>query len=154
MKRMVISASGSPQGDELTIRDVIRKLREWGIDTTRHKYELKAEEYRRYGWEAAPIYAFKFTAPGDYLAYFSMLLHQDFSPDKIVENIESLEDLEQMPHTLEGIDELASSTWYGDGDDYIIHLKNLDTGEVLYDGNYEMYEDEYEDEDFDWEDED
>lgn len=151
-RRFVVRASQDVDRP-LMMRDIIRKLREWGLDTTRHRYELKAEEYRRYGWESAPIYTFKFTAPGDYLAYFSMCLHQNFSPSALVDLIETSESLEEYPHTLEGIDELASSTWYGDGDDYIIYLKNLDTGEVLYDGNYEAYMDEYEADDEDWEDE-
>jgi hypothetical protein len=52
--------------------------------------------------------------------------------------------------TVEAMNRHASSSWWGDGDDYIIYLKNLDTDTYLYD-NIEEYE-EYSSDDEDWDD--
>ena len=39
-------------------------------------------------------------------------------------------------------------SWWGDGDDFIYYLKNLDTGKMLYQADDSMYE-EYDDDDYD-----
>ena len=127
---------------------LMNKLKDLGIDTTLHHYELQAEEYDRYG--ATPVYTFKFTAPGDYLAYFSMVLHRKFSKQEVVDLIDDYWG-DDIPESVAEIKDFASQVWYGDGDDYIIYLKNLDTGETLYEGYYEPEEDEYEEESS-WED--
>ena len=94
------------------------------------------------------------------MAYFSMAVHQGI---KDVSELASyiggwgIDDdnyqtafFEEFPDSVKGMEEHASSNWWGDGDDYIILLKNLDTGEILYEseGRY----DEYDDEGDDWED--
>lgn len=131
------------------IKDVIDWLNRKGIDTTKHRYELEAEEYRRY--ESGPTYRYRFTAPGDWVAYVAMQLHRDMSPNAVVEyindyfdNEEELAEISSIP----AIRDTAAMSWWGDGDDFIHYLKNLDTGEMLYQTDDSMYE-EYDDDDYD-----
>lgn len=129
---------------------IMNLLHEKGIDTTSHNYELRAIGYGRYS--DGPTYTKRFRCRGDYLAYFSMRIHEaptfknlleDYAYGDIDELIETIEDHPSVAD----MKELASSSWYGDGDDEIIYLKNLDTGKLLYEGYYEEYE-EYEGEDW------
>ena len=137
MKRYIRSSESQYK---LTMQDILKKLNSLGIDTTKHKYELKADEY--YG----NPYVYKFTAPGNYIAYFSMTLHRKMNPKNLVEYINDYEfDFDEYP-SVEAIEDKASYSWWGDGDDYIKSLKNLDTGEVLYEAEEE---DEYEESE-DW----
>ena len=134
------------------LKEFLKELKARGIDTTKHKYELKAERYERFG--SGDTYTYKFTALGDYVAYISMKIHRDMTKDGIEEFLEDYyggveETLDYIP-TLDAMEATASDDWWGDGDDYIIYLKNLDTGKVLYEGDYE---EEYEEDD-DWDDED
>ena len=134
---------------------ILNELKSAGIDTTKYKYEMKAERYERY--ESGPIYTIKFTCPGDYLAYTAMAVHKSLTKDIIVnffdeyygvtvDNIDEMFDI--VPASLDEMDDFANSNWWGDGDDYIIYLKNLTTGEYLCGPNEEEYEDEEVDEDW------
>ena len=125
-----------------TTNDTLKQLlQEHGIDTTPAKYELYAETYERY--ESGRKYKKKFTCDGDYVAYFSMLLHSKPTYDKLVDYFseDELEEFIEENPTVEDIADYASSSWWGDGDDFIIYLKNLNTGEYLY--GPEETEDEY-----------
>lgn len=126
-------------------------LKDHGIDTTSHKYELVAEEYGRY--DSGPIYTKRFSCHGDYLAYLSMVIHEAPTVARILKYFDEEEfaELVDANPTVEAIADYASSCWYGDGDDYIIKLQNLDTGKVLYEGDYDFEdaEEDY-DEDEDW----
>ena len=133
---------------ELTNSSLVSFLKANGIDTTKHKYELYAEEYERYG--SGGRYKKKFTCPGDYLAYFSMQLHRSPTAEALEDygyDTEELEEFISEHSTVEDMDNYANSNWWGDGDDYIIYLKNLDTGEYLCE-----QEEEQEEEEEDWED--
>lgn len=111
---------------------IVSLLKEYSIDTTKHHYELVAESYKRY--ESGKRYTKNFNCPGDWLAYFSMIVHGSPTAKKIDEYYEQddFEDLLEENPTVNDIAKYASSNWWGDGDDYIIRLKNLDTGKVLY----------------------
>lgn len=138
---------------ELTSRD---------IDTTLHTYELKAKEYG-----SGDTYTVKFKCPGDYLAYYAMSAHEDIRTldglaeavsdrigDYIKNNVVDFDEYfaDYNGASIEGMYEYASDYWWGDGSDYIIHLKNLDTNTTLYEGDDEVDYDE-DDEDWDsWED--
>ena len=145
MKKLVIAASSKSANAQL-----VDMLKAHGIDTTKHKYQLKAEGYERYG--SGRRYTKTFTCPGNYLAYLSMLLHKQPTAEAIEDYYGSMkyfeEDLLESYHTVDDIADHAAAYWWGDGDDYIIYLKNLDTNEVLYEG--EETEDYYEEDD--WED--
>ena len=122
-------------------------LKDNGIDTTPHRYELKAETYERYG--GGQIYTKKFRCEGDYLAYFSMLFHTRPTESEILDFYDSYEDFAEFVEgnpSVEDMKESASRCWWGDGDDFIIYLKNLDTGDILYESDYE--EEEYDEEDY------
>ena len=145
MKKYIKSNTNNTQSNR--ILDILKAS---NIDTTLSQYELKAEAYERYG--AGDIYVKKFKCPGDYLAYFSMLLHESPTTSNMLDYMGDLEELEYYVEeypTVNDIANHAASSWWGDGDDYIIYLKNLTTGEILYQGQDEGY-DEYDEED-DWE---
>ena len=131
----------------LTNKELIKMLDDAGIDTTKCKYELRAESYERYG--SGRKYTRKFTCPGDWLAYFSMILHKQPTAEAIDDYFEDdfKEYIQDYP-TVDAIAGHASSHWWGDGDDYIIYLKNLTTGQILY--SADGYEEESEDDE--WED--
>ena len=152
------------------LKYVCAGLKSRGIDTTLHKYEMKAEAYERYG--GGETYVVDFKCPGDYLAYVAMSLagHRavrtlggladavsDIADDFIdVDNnrIDFDAFLEEYGRTVAGMEDFASENWWGDGDDYIIYLKNLDTGKTLYKGDDpepEIYDEDEEDWD-NWED--
>lgn len=120
-----------------SMKDLLKLLQSNGIDTTKHKYELKAKTYERY--TSGPIYTKKFTCPGNYLAYMSMYLHRHMNSSEIVEGFEdyfgSLDSLPADVATESDMKQYASDHWWGDGDDYIFYLKNLDTGEILYESD-------------------
>lgn len=60
------------------------------------------------------------------------------------DNEEELAEISSIP----AIRDTAAMSWWGDGDDFIHYLKNLDTGEMLYQTDDSMYE-EYDDDDYD-----
>lgn len=93
-------------------------------------------------------YKKKFTCPGNYLAYFAMTIHGTPNYEKIEDRfgLDYFEEIVNDHPTIEDIEDYASDCWWGDGDDYIIYLKNLTTGEILYQAEEE---DEYDEED-DW----
>ena len=66
MKRYIKSSTSST---EITQENLLQCLKDHGIDTTPHQYELSAETYERY--ESGRKYKKRFTTDGDYLAYFS-----------------------------------------------------------------------------------
>lgn len=127
---------------------LIELLSSFGIDTTISTYELRAEEYERY--QEGNRYSKKFKCPGNWLAYFSMLVHGQPSYENLEYELGDVEGelsyyAEQCP-TVTAMGDRAARDWWGDGDDYIISLKNLTTGEVLYQGNEEYYEEGSEEE--------
>lgn len=124
-------ASRSDSGNKL----LISILKEYGIDTTKSEYELKAISYERYG--NGKIYTCKFACSGDYLAYFSMAIHKQPSVRNINGwyGMDEFENIVEKYPTVEDISNYASSNWWGDGDDHIIYLKNLTTNETLYESS-------------------
>lgn len=114
------------------VRYVKSLLKNNNIDLTKHKYQLKAQQYLR--MSEGEKYQIEFTCPGDYLAYFSMLLHEQPTLQNILAEygISDLVKLINANPSVESIAEYASYNWWGDGDDYIYKLTNLDTGKVLY----------------------
>lgn len=120
--------------DKLTTKFIKKLLNKYNIDTTQHSYQLEAETYDRY--ESGKRYTKTFKCAGDYLAYFSMLFHKSPTPytlDNYFGVDGFIETVQDYP-SVDAIYDHASSSWYGDGDDYIISLVNLDTNEVLYEG--------------------
>lgn len=148
MKRYIHASDD--EWTEITNENLIEFLKSNGIDTTKSKYELKAITYERY--EEGSRYVKKFTCPGDWLAYFSMLFHTVPNAATFNEHGYVLEDLEDFIAegctTVDAMKDHASSVWWGDGDDYILYLQNLNNGEYLY-GPEEV---EYEAEEEEWED--
>ena len=146
MKRYIRSSEDSLKFTPMNVRQV---LKDHDIDTTLHIYELKAEAYRRYEYESASFYRRKFKCNGDYLAYFSMVLHKRPNVAAISDyfngDFQEFIDFVEANPSVSSIEEYACSVWYGDGDDYIIYLKNMDTGNYLYQGDYEIEEDYEED---------
>ena len=143
--KMYVRASES----DFTNADLVQLLKDHNIDTTKQKYELRAEGYERYG--SGKLYTRKFTCPGDWLAYLSMQFHKSPTADVLMDYFDDVDELiefvEDYP-TVQKIENHAASNWWGDGDDYIIYLKNLTTGKYLYES--EEGEEEFEEED--WED--
>ena len=142
--------------DKNYLSRILTYLRSAGIDTTKHRYELAANEY--YG----DRYTYKFTAPGDYIAYISMCIHRNMGtegvaeffddyygvpyPNPTPEEIEAIFQKYKVPTSLAAMARYAPENWWGDGSDQIIYLKNLDTGEFLYSSGY----DESDEEEDDW----
>lgn len=146
MKRYIKSFKSSDK-PEFNNKYLVSLLKDHSIDTTKHKYELRAQTYERY--ESGKYYTKKFTCPGDWLAYLSMIVHASPSADNIADElgIDYFEEILEDNPTVADIEELASSTWWGDGDDFIIYLKNLDSGEYLY-GPEEEEEEDIDEEDW------
>ncbi len=147
MKRYIRAASQSVESTEITDKAIFKLFDELGIDNTRHRYELKAEKYERY--ERGRNYVKRFTCSGDYLAYFSMFLHTKPTAEGLSEyfdDFDEFKDLVEANPTVEDIKGYASSFWFGDGDDFIFYLKNLDNNKVLYEADYEDYDEYDEDE--------
>lgn len=141
MKRMIKASE-----DNTLAAQVLSILQSHGIDITKAKYQLKATTY----YDQFP-YAKQFNCLGDYLAYFSMIFHQSVTPTELVEDYfgdidEFAEFVDEHP-TVESISDYASEHWWGDGDDYIIQLKNLTTNDVLYQGHEDVIEDVIDEED-------
>lgn len=128
--KIISSTSGQYTEDN---KGLIQLLKDRGIDTTFHRYELYAQTYERY--EEGSKYKLKFKCPGDYLAYFSMALHETPNYDNMEFYCGGIEEiaefLDEYP-TLNDIRSCAEEYWWGDGSDYIIYLKNIDTGDKLY----------------------
>lgn len=122
---------------EISMEEAVNKIIE-KFGNNAHKYRLKAEEYVRYG--AGRVYTKTFKAPNDYLALFSMVVHGKPSPDNLEDAFEPTEILDLLKEhpTFDALLDFATSVWWGDGDDYIISLTNLDTGNVLYEADYEV----------------
>lgn len=118
----------------ITGEAILDLLESKGIDTTEYTYELHAQAYERY--EDGDTYTETFTAPGDYLAYFSMLASGYFIPADTLEDyfgtMKNLTEFVNEHPSVESMKEYASANWWGDGSDYIHYLKNIDTGKFLY----------------------
>ena len=138
INKKIKRSSRSATGNNL----ILQILKSHGIDTTRAKYELCARTYDR--MESGEKYIEKFTCPGDYLAYFSMHVHANPTLRNMQfyfgEDLSGFEDVVDENPALADIEEYASSNWWGDGDDYIIYLKNLNTGEYLYENEDPYYD--------------
>lgn len=128
--------------DKFTSKNIIRILQENGIDTTKHQYQFTYRSYQRHGY--GQISTKHFNCYGDYLSYFSLQLGGSPTPSKIKLQYETLENFEEFVRThpsVESIYEYARSNWDGDGSDLILELKNMDTREILYEGEDEYQED-------------
>lgn len=134
----------------MSMKEVVKKIID-KFGNYKYQYNLKAEEYQRYF--AGNIYNKKFFAPNDYLALFSMTLHKPPTIANLEEYFEPAELLElfEEQDSFEKLLDFASSVWWGDGDDFIISLDNLTTGETLYAAEYEDPSDE--DDEYDWDEE-
>lgn len=117
---------------DFTDSNVVKYLKDNGINTSRCTYELTAQEYERY--EEGEIYTLQFDCYGDWLAYLSMLLHSEPNADTIGDymDIDDFKDLVADYPSLKDMKAHASQAWWGDGSDFIIKLKNLTTGTILY----------------------
>ena len=106
------------------------------LGSDNHKYELKAQTYDR--GPNTSTYTIRFTAPNDWFAFLSMCLHTKPSLEELEDYFgDDGEDLDEMYEeypSIESMSDLASGAWWGDGDDYIIYLKDLTSGEYLYEG--------------------
>ncbi len=145
MKRMIRAAENT-----FTNAKLVQLLKERGIDTTKHNYELKYNFFERF--EDAKPRTLKFTCPGDYLAFYSMMCWS--IPDAA--NLEDFYGSEEY-FIEEGLDEYpsiksiknAGYNFYNAEEFQVVHLKNMDTGEILWAD--EDATEEYESEE-DWED--
>lgn len=147
MKRYIREANQSEDQYELTDAAILKLFDELGIDSTRYRYELKAETYERY--KRGRTYVKTFTCNGDYFAYFSMFLHTKPTAEGLSEyfdDFDAFKDLVEANPTVEDIKDYASAFWFGDGDDFVFYLKNLDNSKVLYEADYEDYDEYDEDE--------
>lgn len=132
-RSMPVKPAKNPQkANSFTDRELINMLNDAGIDTTKCNYELKAEEFNMFGDDEE--YTRKFTCPGDWLAYFSMILHKQPTAAAI-DNYFGREQFEEIIDNYPTIDDIADLAWveWGSdrGDDSIIYLKNLTTGQEL-----------------------
>lgn len=136
MKRIVSTEVMSIENvtDNASLVEFLNSL---GIDTTMHKYELLAEKY---GTDVQ--YSCKFKCPGDYLAYFSMATHCVPTCDELDAHfdLEAFGEIVEENPGLADIEDYICSRYWGDGDDKILILKNLDTGDILYTGMEELIE--------------
>ena len=116
--------------DRLIVDLIKSKVKELGMNKS--KYSMRAERYGDDG-----TYTLRFSAPNDYIALFAMLLHESPSINAMIEYFGDLESIkyyfDEFP-TYDDLYKFASESWWGDGDDFIIELKNLTTGETLYEG--------------------
>ena len=142
-----LNEDASIDEEDVSMKDVLTKIiKKFG--NHKYKYELIAEGYERYS--SGGVYTKTFFAPNDYLALFSMYLHE--APT--VSNFEDYMDSEELYEyfqrypTYEDLLDMASANWWGDGTDYIISLKNLTTDEILYEGDG-GYDEDNNDYDFD-----
>lgn len=144
-----VLGSVSNMDDQFSTKFVLSTLHDNGIDTTKHKYRLVAYTYDRYG--SGPQYTKTFTCPGDYLAYFSMRLHGPITVEALSDEFdydtEEFTDFVSSKPSISKIEDYASECWWGDGDDFIVSLENLDTREILYKGD-DAYEEEYDDDEW------
>ena len=144
MKRMIRAS----QTEKFTNADLKKILKDADLWEELQDYELKAQRYERYSNGA--VYTKKFMCPGDWLAFLSMLVHNEPNARTLQE--EDIQDLIEECPTVEDMEQHASKNWWGDGDDYIIYLKNLNTNEYLYGPEEESFdEDEDEDDGEGWE---
>lgn len=123
------------KGGRLTKEDFIEKLNAAGIDTTLNEYEIVSVVFDE--MTDRHIYKHTFTAPGDWAAYFSFVFPLSYSVEDVTIFVQQyylrLKGLLREYPTVEKIKKLASERWWGDDEAYIISLKNLTTGEILYD---------------------
>lgn len=147
MKRFI--KASKEEFTPLTNEGILNTLKEYGIDTKKAQYELRAQEYTRY--EEGSLYTVTFNCPGDWLAYLSMYVHRTPNAKNIVDSYlfrcqEDFDEFVEEYPTVSLIADRASSSWWGDGDDFIIYLKNFTTGQFLYGPEDNQYEED------DWED--
>ena len=145
MKKMI---KATEVNDSVTNKKIVEVLKSHGIDTTLHMYEMMAEGYDRYS--EGPNYTIKFKCPGDWFSYFARALHEKPNAESFAEyfgdDIDELISLIEENPTVDDIAEHAGQYWWGDGDDYVYYLKNLDTNKILYSGDAEPIETEIVDE--------
>ena len=149
MKKM-IKASQQPKFTNKVLEKILRDADLW---EDLQDYELKAQRYERY--DNGAVYTKKFMCPGDWLAFLSMIVHKEPNAKTLREDYydkESIEELIEECPTVDAIEEYASRNWWGDGDDYIIYLKNLSTNEYLYGPNEEPIDEDDDEDDERWED--
>lgn len=130
--------------------DIVAFLDSKGIDTTKHRYKLKYTFYDRFDTEREEI---TFTCPGDYLALFATKFANAPTYNKMKDWWgEGVEDFVRIVDDNPTYRDLYN---YGDSHEWFsreeydgIELINLDTGDVLVQGD-DYSAQEY---DIDWED--
>jgi len=139
MKKMIRAS----QEARFTNADLKKMLKDADLWEDLQDYELKAQRYERYTNGA--VYTKKFMCPGDWLAFLSMRVHKEPNARTLQEDYYVKEDIEEMIEecpTVAAMEDYASRNWWGDGDDYIIYLKNLSTNEYLYGPEEEPFDED------------
>lgn len=112
----------------------------------KYSYELTGEPH------SGSSYTKRFYAPNDYIALLSMKLHE--APT--IQNIEDhgykgsdiLEYLKEYP-TVDAFATYLDKNYMWSKDDFIVHIKNIDTGETLIIGSNDFDAYDYDEYDFD-----
>lgn len=143
MKRFKIYPNDTVTASENTRfsdADVVNILNKYGIDTTKCQYRLRVETDQIYN--GSDSYVKKFTCSGDYLAFFSMKIHKSPNASNLSaifdNDISKFEKFVSDNPDIGDIAYEAEASWsdYGDGSERISYLKNLSTGEFLYEDEY------------------
>lgn len=136
-----------------TNAELVEYMKSKGHDTTMSEYELILDDEDRFGTGEGLIVK-RFRCPGDYLAYFSLCLAASPTAERLGDYFGWFEEMDKYVDeypTEEDIEKFAHRAWWGDGGALRLRLKNLTTGDVLYQD--ERYGDPTEEEDFEeWED--
>ena len=99
-----------------------------------YRYHMRAEGYDRCPGGTG-VYTKDFNAPNDYVALYAMYCHDTPTIEGLFDYFGT--DIEEFPENYQEMLDYASSSWWGDGDDYIIELTNTTTGETLYEADYD-----------------
>lgn len=137
-----------------SVRDALKLLVD-KFGNNKHKYKATADSfYDGSGWEG-DIREFTFFAPNDYIAAFSLVLHQaptianfeaaEITGDEILNYMNQFESADDIAYEL-GTDGLAGN------EDIIIDLTNTTTGNNLFQHDTEDSYDSDEYDDYDWDD--
>lgn len=146
MKRYIRSSEEYTSDEK---QQILQALKDKGIDTTKHRYIVKWREYE--GMDAGD-HSNKITAPGNYLAMFALVIRKSVTWSSLKFQWD-LEDILWYIDKYPSIDALKKgpAAEWACPDEYraTFYLENVDTGEILWDEDYEdlYYED---DEDDDW----
>ena len=135
--------------ESVSVKDALKQvIAKFG--NHKHRYELTAETYERHG--SGSDYTIRFYAPNDYIALLSMELHAAPTIENIEEHgyegADILEYLNKYP-TVDAFATYLDKNYMWDGDDFIVYIKNIDTGKRLITGSNDYDEYDYDEYDFD-----